>query len=118
MDRGVFLARLWALFGPPVPRDGGFTYFIRDRVTGLDFTAYAGPSGPCYGGDMRQQRLLRPVIEAFERLLEATTPVDCAITYELDGARRVTGCTAGRSFDVPERRNRSEIRDERRRAGV
>src|SRR5688572_15743021 len=104
IDRGMFLGRLWALFGPPLPREGGFEYYVRDTETDLEFIAYAGPRGPCYGGDPEQRAALRRVLEAFEELLEATNPVDCAIEYSPDrefGTGKWTlGCRGGRSFDV------------------
>jgi hypothetical protein len=110
MDRGEFLGRLWACFGPALPRDGGFEYYVRDRETNLDFTAYSGTRGPTYGGDAEQRFALRRVVEAFEEMLEQTKPVDCAIEYaaesEYGGGKWVVGCKDGRSFDVPDRRNR------------
>ena len=110
MDRGVFLARRWALFGPAVARHGGFEYHLRDRETNLDFIAYSGPHGPTYGGDPEQRHLLLRVVEALDALLEDTKPVDCAMEYAADadygGGKWVVGCKEGRSFDVPDRRNR------------
>jgi hypothetical protein len=110
VDRGEFLAKLWAHFGPPSPRDGGFEYFVRDPETNLVFTAYSGPRGPSYGGDAEQRFALRRVLEAFEEVLEQTKPVDCAIEYVADreygGGKWVQGWKDGRSFDVPDRRNR------------
>ncbi|HTL32268.1 MAG TPA: hypothetical protein VL326_04045, partial [Kofleriaceae bacterium] len=47
LDRGEFLARLWAVLGRPQSRKGGFEYYIRDSETGLEFIAYAGRKGPC-----------------------------------------------------------------------
>jgi hypothetical protein len=110
MDRGAFLGRLWALFGPAATRHGGFEYYVRDLETSLDFIAYSGPKGPCYGGAPDQRALLLRSIEALDELLERTNPVDCAMEYvaELDygGGKWVVGCKDGRSFDVPDRRDR------------
>ena len=110
MDRGAFLARLWAHFGPPSPRQGGFEYYLRDAETNLDFIAYSGAHGPSYGGDLEQRTQLLRVVEAFEELLERTPPLDCAVEYvaerEYGGGKWVVGCKDGRSFDVPDRRNR------------
>src|SRR5882724_9596775 len=64
MDRGAFLGRLWGLFGKPSLRAGGFEYILRDTKTGLDFIAYVGRHGPCYGGELVQRTALRPVLEA------------------------------------------------------
>src|SRR5687767_8765367 len=69
VDRGEFLAKLWALFGPAARRDSGFEYFVRDLETNLDFTAYSGTRGPYYGGEADQRFELRRVIEAFEEVL-------------------------------------------------
>ena len=118
MDRGEFLARLWAHFGPAAPRQGGFEYYVRDQETNLDFVAYVGPRGPSYGGDLEHRFALRAVIEAFEEMLEYTKPIDCAMEYTAEsdygGGTWVIGCKEGRSFDVPDRRNRRRERVERR----
>ena len=110
MDRGAFLGRLWAQFGNASPRNGGFEYYVRDQDTNLDFIAYSGPSGPCYAGDPTQRFELRRVLEAFEEMLEQTKPVDCAMEYAADveygGGTWVLGFKDGRSFDLPDRRNR------------
>lgn len=110
MDRGDFLARLWTQFGPAASRDGGFEYYVRDQETNLEFIAYSGPSGPSYGGELDQRFVLRRVIEAFEEMLEKSKPADCAIEYaaaaDYGGGKWVLGCKDGRSFDVPDRRNR------------
>ena len=52
----LFLGRLWALFGPADPSDGGFSYRLRDQDTNVDFQAYCGPSGPAYGATTTQIR--------------------------------------------------------------
>jgi hypothetical protein len=107
MDSGAFLGRLWALFGPASPRDDGFSYDLRDRETGLAFSAYSGASGPSYGGPIDGGEALRPVLEAFERLLDATPPADCELTYSADqeygGGKRVVGCRDGRGYDLTAR---------------
>lgn len=120
MDRGAFLAQLWAHFGQPQPRPGGFEYYIRDLESGLDFIAYSGPRGPSYAGDVEQRLALLRVIEAFELALDQTQPVDCAIEYvaetEYGGGKWVLGSKDGRSFDVPDRRNRRATTQPERRA--
>jgi hypothetical protein len=120
MDRGDFLSRLWAQLGPPLPRDGGFEYFVLDQESNLDFIAYAGPHGPCYGGEADRRFALRRVVEAFEELLEQVKPVDCAIEYvagaEYGGGKWVVGCKDGKSFDVPDRRNRKATTQVERRS--
>ena len=98
---GEFLGRLWALFGPPDQvGDGGFDYALRDRTTGLAFNAYSGASGPAYGVAPAQRASIGPVLEAFDRLLDQTAPVDCALEYESDevGPYRV-GSLGGRPFE-------------------
>jgi len=110
MDRGAFLGRLWAHFGPAQQRDGGFEYTLLDKETSMSFTAYSGPRGPSYGGELEQRQALMRVVEALEQVLDDTKPVDCAIEYAADaeygGGKWVLGCRDGRSFDVPDRRNR------------
>ncbi len=110
LDRGAFLGRLWGLLGKPSTRIGGFEYVIRDTKTGLDFIAYVGPHGPCYGGELAQRAALRPVIEAFEAVIEHARAVPCAFEYtserEFGGGIWVLGVRDGKSFDVPDRRNR------------
>jgi hypothetical protein len=113
LDRGEFLARLWAVFGRPQARRGGFEYYIRDTETGLEFIAYAGRKGPCYGGEIEDRPALRRVIEAFEELLDQTAPVNCAIEYEPDNdfgkGAWVLGCRDGRTFDCPDRRRQAAV---------
>jgi len=121
IDRGVFLGRLWGLFGKPSPRFGGFEYFLRDADTGLEFIAYVGPHGPCYGGDPAQRHALRPVLEAFDAMIARSRATPCAIEYTSDrehgGGTWVLGYRDGRSFDLPDRRNRKHgARVERRHA--
>jgi hypothetical protein len=103
LDKGDFLARLWAHFGAPEPADGGFHYSLRDRESGHELTAYSGPSGPSYGGDHRKREQLRPVIEALEALLTATQPVECELRYTADidygGGEHLFGWKDGRSFE-------------------
>jgi hypothetical protein len=100
---GEFLGRLWALFGPPGHvGDGGFDYAVRDRVSGLAFNAYSGASGPAYGVNPADRAAIAPVLDAFDRLLDLTTPADCAVEYESEecGPYRV-GSLGGRAFEGP-----------------
>jgi len=101
-DPPMFLARLWALFGPAGSRDGGFEYRLRDRETGLGFTAYAGASGPAYGGGHGERAALEPVLRALERLLAATAPVACEVALvddvEYGGDAIVMGYRDGQAF--------------------
>jgi hypothetical protein len=117
LDRGEFLSRLWALFGRPQQRQGGFEYYIRDSETGLDFIAYAGRHGPCYGGEIELRSALRRVIEAFDDVLEATAPIDCSIEYTPENLIGtdvwVLGYHGGRSFDTPDRRKPNAQPDRR-----
>ena len=103
MDPGAFLARLWALFGAASRDDDGFTYELRDQQTTLEFSAYSGPSGPSYGGDYQDLEKLRPVLEDFERLLDATEPVDCEHVFRADvefgGGEFAIGWRDGKSFE-------------------
>lgn len=121
LDRATFLGLLWAKLGAAGPRDGGFEYHVRERDSGLAFTAYCGPSGPSYAGDPVWRLALRPVIEAFERTLDATTPVDCSIVYaaEIDfgGGIRVLGIRNGQPFDIADRRGQRYALKERRARG-
>lgn len=107
LDAGAFLARLWALFGPPAACDDGFEYSLVDGETGLAFTAYSAASGPSYGG--HDAAALRPVIVALEALLAETQPIECEHAYTLDvdygGGTRVIGWREGASF--------AEMRDSR-----
>jgi hypothetical protein len=117
MDRGAFLAKLWAHFGAPSARHGGFEYYVRDTETGLDFIAYCGRHGPSYGGDPDQRLALLRVMEAFEEVLEGTAPADCAVEYvaepEYGSGTWVVGWQEGRSFDMPDRRERRATPDRR-----
>lgn len=110
MDRGQFLGRLWTHFGPALARDGGFEFYLRDKETNLDVVAYAGPRGCAYAGDPQNRDALKKALEALEYILDGTRPVDCAIEYnaplEYGGGKWVLGVKDGRSFDVPDRRNR------------
>lgn len=120
LDRGDFLARLWALFGSAQPRHGGFEFYVHDTETNLDFIAYVGRKGPCYGGEIEQRHALLRVLEAFEEVLESTAPVDCSVHYtaepELGSGTWVVGYHEGRSFDLPDRRQRRSGQQVERRA--
>lgn len=96
---GEFLARLWARFGPAERSDDGFSYSVRDRQTGLSFEAYSGASGPAYGAEPEHHSQLRPVLEAFERWLDATTPVDCTMETESDFGPFRYGFRDGAAFE-------------------
>jgi hypothetical protein len=50
-DANAFLALLQVRLGAPDKRgDVMFSYSVRDVLTGVEFEAYAGASGPAYGG--------------------------------------------------------------------
>lgn len=111
LDRGAFLGKLWGLFGKPSARPGGFEYVLRDTKTGMDFIAYVGAHGPCYGGNIGERAALKPVLEAFEELLHGARAMPCAHEYIADhaygGGTWVVGCRDGKSFDMPDRRGRN-----------
>jgi hypothetical protein len=99
-SRAVFLGRMWTLFGPPdAVGDGGFSYGLRDRDTGLLFEAYAGPTGPAYGGPIVHRDDLAPVIDAFERLLDQTPLADCTLELPLEEGHDVIGVEHGAPFE-------------------
>jgi hypothetical protein len=110
-ERADFLARLWALFGEPDPADGGFSYAIRDRETGLEFEAYSGASGPSYGADHRPA--YGPVLDAFDALLDATEPAECelrvGVEAEYGGGFARLGCKNGKLFDRSEPLSAKEL---------
>ncbi len=119
---GDFLGRLWTLFGAPdLVGDGGFTYGLRDRRSGLGFTAYSGPSGPAYGGDPRQARALAPVLDDFDALLDGAPLADCALEFPAGSGRFVIGVANGEPFekmtDPVSRTFRGDLARARRRLG-
>jgi hypothetical protein len=98
-DIGDFLSRLWAIFGPPDDIQAeGYTYVLRDRETGLTFRAYCAGSGPAYGGFQEEAAALEPVLDAFDTLLQHTTPADCEIEFETDFGMYKTGAKNGIPF--------------------
>jgi|CXWL01.1.fsa_nt_gi hypothetical protein len=100
---GGFVSRLWALYGPPDHvGDEGFTYNLIDHESGLRFRAYAAGSGPAYGAASAEL----DVIEAFERLVAATSPAECEIAYETDFGRYASGARAGLPFDEKVKRQK------------
>ena len=102
LNPGGFLGRLWALFGPPEPRDSGFSYALFDRKTSIRFTAHAGASGPAYRA-MSTRASFLPVVKEFESLLARTPPADCAIEVELEidygGGQVRIGTRDGKPFE-------------------
>lgn len=87
--RADFLARLHAHFGAPhVVQWEGFSYHLVDRDTGLAFEAYTGSSGPAYGGEAAGEpifsamRRFAPTLDAFDRLLDETAPVNVRCAFE------------------------------------
>jgi hypothetical protein len=98
---GDFLGRLWGLFGPPDSVDGaGFTYNLRDRWTGLRFSAYWGASGAAYAGAPTDAEPLRPVLQAFDELLDRTAPADCVLDLHGEHAELRVGASGGRPFET------------------
>lgn len=107
---GDFLARLWTLLGPPDEvGDEGFAYRLRDRETGVSFTAYSGASGPAYGGARRDAAVLAPVLDDFDRLLDATPLADCSVEYGSGPGRVRVGASGGRPFELPAAPGRSAL---------
>lgn len=97
---GDFLSRLWTLFGVPNSiSDGVFSYYICDRETGLEFTAYSGASGPAYGGYPNDAEDLRPVLEIFDDLIDKTPLTDCRIELETEFGTYRTGVKNGEVFE-------------------
>jgi hypothetical protein len=98
-DFGDFLSRLWALYGPPDEIGfEGFTYTLRDKETGMIFTAYSAGSGPAYGGAYDAISELEPILDLFEKLLQSTKPADCEIEFETDFGIYRTGAKDGIPF--------------------
>ncbi len=95
---GDFLGRLWALYGEPdtIGREG-FTYHLRDEVTGKAFSAYSASSGPAFGGWGAET--MKPVLVLFEALLAQTKPADCEIEYDTDYGVHKSGSRHGKPFD-------------------
>jgi hypothetical protein len=111
-SRAAFLGRLWTLFGPPDSiADGGFTYGVRDRDTGLEFSAYAGPTGPAYGGPLAHRDQLAPVIEAFDRLLDQTPLSDCTLEVPVEEGHDVIGVEHGKPYERNERQPVDRVAD-------
>jgi hypothetical protein len=76
-----------------------------DLATAMDPGAFLGRlwALPSYGGDHEQLEKLRPVLEDFERLLDATEPVDCEHVFragvEHGGGESAVGWRDGKSFE-------------------
>lgn len=104
LDRGDFLGRLWALFGRPDRLDYGFTYPLKDEVTGIWFHVGWGGSGPHYISGASVQTL-RAVARGVEELLAATPPADCAWVADVEidhgGGKERYGVRGGKPFHEP-----------------
>ena len=98
MESGLFLGKLWALFGPALPQDDGFDYNLRHRPSGLELTAYSGASGPAFGGVPRDLDRLHPVLAELDELLDRTEPVECCLRTHTDYGVFETGFHAGQAF--------------------
>lgn len=97
---GDFLSRLWQLFGEPLSVSyEGFDYIIKDTDSGMIFTAYSAGSGPAYGGKGDNKEQLIPIIEIFDKMLDAVIPADCEIRFENDFGTMVSGAKDGVPFD-------------------
>jgi hypothetical protein len=82
MDEHRFHHALESRFGPSdPPGDLEFSYTFRDEKTGKEFVAYAGASGPAYGGEpddyeqlpdgsYRLRDDVRAILAAFDAWLE------------------------------------------------
>ena len=64
------------------------------------FTAYSGKIGPAYGGFSRDTQKVVPVIEAFDKTLATTEPVDCEIQFDTEWGPIHAGARGGVPFDA------------------
>ncbi len=102
---GDFLARIWALYGPPDSvQFEGFFYAFQDTETGIRFSAYSAGSGPGFGGFPKDKESLLPVLDQFETMLDQTKPADCQIEYETDFGLYRSGSRHGEPFDEEAKR--------------
>ena len=99
---GEFLARLWSAFGPPDEIGAeGFTYWLRDRETGVELTAYLGAGGPAYGAEPRYSEPVAAVLPALDRMLDGLPLVECDVPYGDESGPRRCGVRGGVPFDEP-----------------
>jgi len=98
---GDFLSKLWSLYGKPESIFyEGFSYTIRDKETGVIFTAYCSGSGPAYGGFQKDFENLNLIITDFEELLLTTPNADCEIEFETDFGVMKCGSEDGKPYNV------------------
>ena len=95
---GLFLGRLWALFGAPED-ENGIVYAIEDVETGVAFSAYAAGSGPAFGGAQAPEVIA--AVEAFEAYLDTIEPVPCRIRLDGDYGPMRYGWADGAAIDGP-----------------
>jgi hypothetical protein len=97
---GEFLARLWSAFGPPDEAGAeGFTYWLRDRETDVELTAYLGPGGSAYGAEPSHAESVLEVLPALDDLLDGMPLADCEIAYVDESGPRRCGARDGVPFD-------------------
>ena len=102
---GEFLARLWSAFGSPDEIGAeGFTYWLRDRETGVELTAYLGAGGPAYGVEPQYRELVAAVLPALDRMIDELPLVECDVSYRDESGRRRCGVRRGVPFDAGHRR--------------
>lgn len=97
---GDFLSRLWTLYGKPNEIEyEGFAYTIRDKNSGLIFTAYSAGSGPAFGGKQEFAEKLKPIISRFNQQLQHIVSADCEIKIETDYGILKAGSKNGIPYD-------------------
>lgn len=97
---GDFLSRLWGYFGKPrFILFEGFSYHLKDKLTGLTFFADFGGSGPIYYGEVKYTTKLKPVIESFEKFMDESENFDCEIEVDTDFGIYLCGAKNGIPYD-------------------
>jgi hypothetical protein len=97
---GEFPARLWTLFGAPDEIGfEGFTYDLKDSVTGIVFHAYCGASGPAFGGASVENDEFASVVDALENLINQTPLTDCEVEFDTDFGKYRAGARNGAAFE-------------------
>jgi len=90
-----------SLFGRPMlVTDRGFSYTVHDRDTGLEFAAVSEDGGAVFRGAAKDAKRLRPVLAAFDALLDKTPAAECRLELPAgDGKLVVIGVKNGAAFE-------------------
>jgi len=96
---GLFMSKLWALYGEPDRVNEEFSYVFRDPKTGLEFRAGSYGAVPAFFCRPEDRKKIVSTILRFDRLIRKSDRLtDCAFTALYSSGKITFGVERGKSF--------------------